>query len=57
MMLRGDFVVALKALIEAQGTTLYVSCALDELGIQTIKEVTHREHFVRRCVALEEENR
>jgi len=56
-MLRGDFVVALKALIEAQGTTLYVSCALDELGIQTIKEVTHREHFVRRCVALEEENR
>lgn len=47
----------LQALVESQGTTLYVSLALDELGLTKIQEVTHRDHFVRRCVALREESK
>ena len=45
----------LQEVVESQGTTLYVSLALDELGLTTVQEVTHREHFVRRVTALWEE--
>lgn len=51
------FVEELQNLVEIQGTTLYVSLALDELKLETVQQVTQREHFVRRVVALEEENR
>lgn len=51
------FLTELRALVDAQGTTLYVSLALDELGLVTVQQVRHREHFVRRVRALEEESR
>jgi len=49
------FTEQLQDLVRAQGTTLFVSLALDELGLTSVQQVTHREHFVRRCVALWEE--
>lgn len=51
------FAESVREIVERQGTTLYVSLALGELGLKTVQQVTHVEHFLRRVAALEEENR
>ena len=53
----GEFLATLNQLVEQHGTTLYVSLALDELGLTTVQEIKDPDFFVRRVVALEEESR
>ena len=51
-----SFVDELNKLVEDQGTTLYVSLALGELGLTNINQVQHQQNFVARVVALFQED-
>ena len=52
-----DFIRAMEALVESQGSERFAALALDELGITYVDEVEkdHRQFILRRVVALWEE--